>query len=146
MRSYPSNSPQAAARILALTLLADGHLCSAELRQLHALGAAERLGLTPQALQDVVQAFCEDLLGTADHGWGAACQVDPRTLDALFAEVDDPRLRLVLLELCLSVVQADDHVADGESTVLSALVERWGLQHRMFVSLPTAERLMSAAA
>lgn len=144
MRSYPTDSPQAAARILALTLLADGHLCAAELRQLHALDAAERLGLSPQELQDVVQAFCEDLLGTADHGWGAACQVDPGTLNALFAEVDDPRLRLTLLELCLSVVQADEHVAEGESTVLAALVERWGLHHRMFVSTPTAERLMAA--
>jgi uncharacterized tellurite resistance protein B-like protein len=145
MRSYPSNSPQAAARILALTLLSDGHLCTAELRQLHALDAAERLGLTPHELQAIVHAFCEDLLGTADHGWGAACHVDPGTLDAILAEVEDPRLRLTLLELCLSVVQADEHVADGESTVLAALVERWGLHHRMFVSGRTAERLMADA-
>ena len=31
MRSYPRNSPQAATRILALAMLADGHQCASEL-------------------------------------------------------------------------------------------------------------------
>ena len=30
MRTYPTNSPQAAGRIVALALLADGHLSKAE--------------------------------------------------------------------------------------------------------------------
>ncbi|MFM2118860.1 MAG: hypothetical protein RL722_328, partial [Pseudomonadota bacterium] len=34
MRHYPRNSPQAAARLVALTLVADGHLAPAELEAL----------------------------------------------------------------------------------------------------------------
>ena len=32
MRSYPRNSPEAAARIVALVLISDGHVCSSEQR------------------------------------------------------------------------------------------------------------------
>ena len=145
MRTYPLNSPHAAARILALALVADGHLCKAELDQLRIKGAAERLGLTDAELQAVTHTFCEDLLATSHGSWEAACQVDERTLHGLLAEVDDPALRMAVLELCLSIVQADDHVADGESLVLATLVEQWGLQHQLFLSSATAQRLQSAA-
>lgn len=145
MRTYPLNSPHAAARILALALVADGHLCKAELDQLRIQGAAERLGLGDAELQAVTHTFCEDLLATSQGSWEAACQVDDATLRSLLAEVDDPALRLAVLELCLSIVQADDHVADGESLVLATLVEQWGLQHQLFVSSATAQRLREAA-
>lgn len=145
MRTYPLNSPHAAARILALALVADGHLCKAELDQLRIQGAAERLGLTDAELQAVTHTFCEDLLVTSHGSWEAACQVDERTLQGLLTEVDDPALRMTVLDLCLRIVQADDHVADGESLVLATLVEQWGLQHHLFVTNRTAQRLHAAA-
>ena len=33
MRTYPNNSPQAAARIVALAMLADGQVCKAEINR-----------------------------------------------------------------------------------------------------------------
>jgi uncharacterized tellurite resistance protein B-like protein len=57
----------------------------------------------------------------------------------LMAEVDDPALRLKVLRLCLQVVQADNHVADGEAIVLGAAVEQWGLQRAMFAGEATAQ-------
>jgi hypothetical protein len=39
MRSYPHNSPEAAARIVALVLTSDGHVCSSEFDILEQLGA-----------------------------------------------------------------------------------------------------------
>ena len=45
MRSYPRNSPQAAARIVALAMLADGDLTRTELDALDQLDAHEQLGL-----------------------------------------------------------------------------------------------------
>jgi uncharacterized tellurite resistance protein B-like protein len=145
MRTYPQNSPHAAARIVALALVADGHLCKAELDQLRLLGAAEQLGLADAELQAVTHAFCEDLLATAQHGWEDACRVDPGTLRALLAEVDEPSLRMAVLALCLSIVQADDHVADGESMVIASMVEQWDLQHALFMTAATAQRLQAAA-
>jgi hypothetical protein len=35
MRSYSRNSPEAAARIVALVLIADGHVCRSEFDVLH---------------------------------------------------------------------------------------------------------------
>jgi len=132
MRSYTRNSPQAAARIVALALIADEHLGKAELDVLDRLNAPSRLGLAPSELHDIVHALCEDLLLTAHLSWADACRIDPRTLSTLLAEVDDPALRLTVLQLCVAVVEADAHVSDGESIVLVAAVEQWGLQHAMF--------------
>ena len=131
MRTYPHNSPQAAARIVALASLADGHLCQTELDVLDRLDAHRQLGLLRSELHDVMRDFCEDLLSMSHSSWADACRVDPRTLDALMAEVDDPSLRRKVLRLCISVVEADETVADGESMVLIAAVEQWGLHREM---------------
>jgi len=45
MRSYPTNSPQAAARIAALTVVADGDIGDAEIEWLDRLAVHEQLGL-----------------------------------------------------------------------------------------------------
>jgi uncharacterized tellurite resistance protein B-like protein len=131
MRSYPANSPHAAARILALALLADGHLSQSELGELDRLRAGEQLGLTRGELLQVLHTLCEDLLaGGLSQGAGWS-QLDERTLAQLLAEVDDPALRLRVLQLCVQLVQADDHVAEGEEWVLWSAVEQWGLQPLM---------------
>ena len=45
MRSYSANSPQAAARIVALTVVADGDIGDAEIEWLDRLAVHEQLGL-----------------------------------------------------------------------------------------------------
>jgi len=135
MRTYPKNSPRAAARIVALTLVADGHLCQAELAVLDELRAHQQLGLPRSALHEVVHAFCEDLLTAMDMSWGDVCRVDDATLAQLFAEVDDPLLRERVLRLCVAVADADAHLADGEALVLGAAAVHWGL-HRSLLDAP----------
>jgi hypothetical protein len=56
------DSPQAVGRLVALSLLADGHVSSAELKALGAARLTERLGLAPGELQTIVQDLCEDLV------------------------------------------------------------------------------------
>lgn len=138
MRHYLRNSPQAAARIVALAVLADGHLAPAELHVLERSHAHERLGLAREELHAVLHGFCEDLLQGAHLAWGDACRVDARTLSQLLADVDDPELRRTVLQLCLDLAQADEHIADGESVVLEAVVEHWGLHHTMFSRDPAS--------
>ncbi len=132
MRHYPRNSPQAAARIVVLAMVADGHVSKVELDVLDRHHACQRLGIDRSELQRVVQDFCEDLLSAAHQTWSQACQIDPHTLAGLMAEVDDPALRLRVLGLCLQVVDADEHMAEGESVALEAIVEHWGLEQEMF--------------
>ena len=136
MRSYPRNSPQATARIVALALLADGHLSTIELDVLDRLDAHTQLGLERVELHSVVHGFCEDLLSTMHLTWDDACRVDPRTMAGLMAEVDDPSLRIRVLRVCVAVVEADGHVAEGESIVLLAAVEHWGLHREMLQGEP----------
>lgn len=136
MRTYPSNSPQAAARIVALTLLADGHLSRAELDLLDRLQVGPQLGLPSDELHAVLHGFCHDLLSGMHLTWSDACQVDPRTLEQMMGEIADPALRLKVLQLCVALAEGDDHVAEGEEVVLNAAVEHWGLHREML--RPTA--------
>lgn len=131
MRRYPRNSP-AAARIVAMTLVADGRLCRDEVAAIERLGVATRLGLSTSELSGVVRAFCEDMLDIAHLTSADGCRVDPATMASLLAEIGAPELWAQVLALCLELAEADAHVDDGESTVLVALVEQWGLQRSMF--------------
>ncbi len=126
MRSYPVNSPEAAARIVALTMLADGHLSPAELDVLHRRGGCEALGLSPDRLHDVLVDLCEDLLHGASLEWSQACKVGPQALSRLMAEIDDTALRERVLALCRRVADADFHLSEGESVLLTHAVEHWG--------------------
>ena len=128
MRPYANNSPQAAARIVALAMLADGDICMAEVGVLDRLGAHARLGLEAEQFHVVVHDCWKDLLSAAQLTWADACQVDPRSLADPMAEITDPELRLTVLGLCAAVIEADGHVAEGESVVLGAALEQWGLQ------------------
>jgi uncharacterized tellurite resistance protein B-like protein len=131
MRTYPANSPEAAARIVALTMLADGHLSKAELDALERHGGYRQLGLEPEQLHDVLLALCEDLLHGANLAWADACRIDPYALDRLMEEIDDPALRRRVLALCVQVAEADARVSDGESLMLAHAVENWGLEGQM---------------
>jgi uncharacterized tellurite resistance protein B-like protein len=136
MRSYPTNSPQAAARILALIVVADGDIGDAELQWLDRLAVHERLGLARHELHALLDTFCEDLLSSDQLKWADACPVDERTLAGLMGEIQDPELRLKLLRLCVELAEVDAQVDDGESFVLVAAVEHWGLHHEMLRSAP----------
>lgn len=131
MRPYPTDSPEAAARLVALAMLADGHLDRSELARAEALGVHAQLGLDSAGWHAVLHGFCEDLLSTMRLTWGDACQIDPLTLQQLLAEVRDPALRERMLALCLEVAEADTVVTDGEALVLGAAVDQWGLQPAM---------------
>jgi uncharacterized tellurite resistance protein B-like protein len=131
MRKYPRNSPQAAARIVALTVVADGDISDAEAELLDKLDVHTLLGLKRHELHQVLDNFCEDLLSSMQLAWADACPVDERTLADLMADIDDRALRLLLLRLCVKLAEIDAHVAEGESIVLNAAVEHWGLHREM---------------
>lgn len=127
MRSYPHNSPEAAARILALVLISDGHVCSSEYDILKQMGAERELGLEPNLLPHIVHTLCEELLAGAHETGSLIGKVDDRALASLMAEISDPALRRKVLRLCLAVTRADGHLADGETVVLEAARHHWNL-------------------
>ncbi|MCV2361231.1 TerB family tellurite resistance protein [Paucibacter sp. TC2R-5] len=134
MRNYLVNSPQAAARIIALTVVADGDIADAEIECLDRLAVHEQLGLERLELLALLDTFCEDLLSSGQLNWADVCPVDERTLADLMGEIQDPELRLKVLRLCVELAEVDAQVDDGESAVLVAAVEHWGLHREMFRS------------
>lgn len=127
MRSYPHNSPEAAARIVALVLISDGHVCSSEFEILKQLGAESELGLEPQLLPRIVHTLCEDLL-LGCHATGSLLDnVENSTLASLMAEVSDPVLRRTVLRLSLAAIWADGQLANGEAAVVEAAGHHWHL-------------------
>jgi len=135
MRKYVKNSPQAASRIVALTIVADGDVDKAEFALLDELAVHEQLGLARDALHAIIDTFCEDLLSSKQLVWADHCPVDECTLSELMGEIDDPALRRQVLGLCVRLAEVDGHVVAGESVVLVAAVEHWGL-HRHMLRLP----------
>ena len=125
MRSYPRNSPEAAARIVALVLISDGHVCSSEVEALNQFDGARDLGLEPQHMPGIVQTLCEDLLMEGFDGRSILSHLDDGTLAPMMAEVDEPRLQGEVLRVAASAVNADKLLADGETAMLDAISRHW---------------------
>ena len=120
MRSYPRNSPEAAARIVALALISDGHVCRSEIEALRQLQVEQELGLAPGSFAQVVHTLCEDLLMGAYGGGSMMWSVDESTLASLLAEVDEAGLQAKVLHLAIAAAGADQHLADAEALVVAA--------------------------
>lgn len=136
IRPYPRNSAQAAARIVALAALADGTICTAEFNVLDRLRAGRQFGLSRTEFHGLVHTLCADLLAPARLSGADMCRVDDRALAGMMAEVDETGLRLKVMRLCISVIEADGLIADGESLVLAAAARHWGLSPELAGSKP----------
>ena len=138
MRSYPRNSPEAAARIVALVLISDGHVCSSEFDILNQLDAERELGLEPRLLPHIVHTLCEELLLGGYETGSLMSNVDDNALASLMAEISDPALQRTVLRLSLAAARADGHLADGEAIVLEAARRHWKLFDGEEPILPTS--------
>ena len=125
VRSYPLNSPEAATRLLAMVLVADGHYALSELRALDRLEVPQRLGLSPRAVSEVIDAFCQDLAEATPGEWTGSALLDEATRDSLIQDIRDPKLQQQILLMCESLALADGHMAEGESEMLDAMARAW---------------------
>lgn len=127
MRSYPRNSPEAAARILAVTMICDGHLDKREIDAMRDSRARHELDIDEARWHEVMRDLCEDLLVAADMHWDRACKIDQATLDDLLAEIDDPALARRVLAACQRAASADRTHTDAELLILHRAERAWGL-------------------
>jgi hypothetical protein len=125
MRAYPIDSPQAAARLLAMALVADGHYAPCELKTLDRLDASRRLGLSPQGMKTVIDTFCEELMHAQRGVWRGSADLEPALRQRLLNEVRNPRLQAEVRRLCEAIVTSDGHLADGEVELLDAMAMAW---------------------
>jgi uncharacterized tellurite resistance protein B-like protein len=136
MRTYPTNSPKAVSRLLALTMIVDGHLSPSELKAMHASGMPAHAMLGEDEFDDVVRDLCEDLLASAARRSSHEVEIDGQLLDALLGEVDDSALRLPLMKTMLDIVHADSVLDTRETILIERAFKAW--------SSPTASQHASA--
>lgn len=138
MRTYPRNSPEAAARVVALVLISDGNASKSEFEVLNGFGGVRELGLDPGDMPSIVQTLCEDMLMEGFDGRSILSRVGDELMASLMAEVDNPLLQTQVLRIARSVTYADGHLSDAESAMVDAISRHWRV-------LPHRERSNTAA-
>lgn len=129
MRTYQTNSPEAAGRVLAMALMSDGHCSAVELETLKHVKAAERLGLSPEQLNEVINHFAQDMWACTPGELVTFDRIDTPTRDALLGEITDTYLQAELQALTHELVVADGHLANGEAVLVDTLWSRWQSDH-----------------
>ena len=127
LRAYPANSTNAMARVLAVTMIADGRLESRELRNLGRANAYARLGMTQAEFMQVLFDLCEDLLTRAPRTSDGQCKLGPLPVAQMLAEVSEPSRRRDLVQLMIEVIRADGLVTRGESLIFWEALDAWGM-------------------
>jgi uncharacterized tellurite resistance protein B-like protein len=122
---------RAAARVLALTLLADGRLSGSEREVLLRRGAARQLGLAAEDLHGAIRRCCGDLLAARDPDWDGPCRFDAGVLRGELAAVRGATLRRRLFRLCVELAEADGELSEGEFSLLAAALDQWGIHRGM---------------
>lgn len=127
MRNYPSDSPEAMGRLVALTLMADGAIDASELRQLDHTDTVRRVGLNEASFDRVIHELCDDMLTSAHRTPSGQLELDVENIDLLLAEVQHPLLQKQVLRMMLDVVNADTKLSGGEAVLVAEAMKFWGI-------------------
>ncbi|MBL8414277.1 MAG: TerB family tellurite resistance protein [Propionivibrio sp.] len=127
MRHYPSDSPEAMTRVVALTLLVDGAIDLSELETLRRNDIVNRLGLDHARFDKVIHEFCDDMLAYVDLKPSGQYELDPESIGHLLAEVGNPELQKKVLSVMLDIVNADGNLAHSETALVAQAIKHWKL-------------------
>ncbi len=136
LRCYRSNTSQALARLLALSLLADGRMDPREVAFLCSDDGLGRLGVSNKEFFQVLYDFCADV--SRMPAAGGSYNVPREDLKALLGEVDDPSLRIETLDLMVDVFGADGELDHGEAALLWNVLDAWDLSSSPCSRTPTS--------
>ena len=125
MRLCATDSPDAVCRLLALSMIVDGHMAPSEIKALEHSAILERLGVDADTFDDAVMTLCEELLETARRHDRADIEIDNAMLDRLLDEVADPLLRMHVLKAMLDIVHADRRIDSREHLLLRRAQRKW---------------------
>ena len=125
MRTYPTDSPKAMSRLLALAMIADGRLAPQELKRLHHSGVLGVLRVSEDTFDETAGELCQDLLATSTDRALGMVEIEPDTIDRLLDEVRDPALRAIVLKGMLEIVRADQVIDHRERRLLRRAMNAW---------------------
>ena len=127
MRNYPSNSPEAAARIVVLALMADGTVDRSETQLLERQETIRRLGLDHEQFDKIFYEFSEDMLTKAQRLSSGGLELDAKSINKLLEEIRDPALQKKILRMMLDIVNADRRLTAGEASLIAQAQGNWDL-------------------
>lgn len=125
MRIYPTNSPKAMSRLLALAMIADGRIAPQELKSLHRSGVLEALRVSEDTFDETAGELTQDLLASSANRETGMVEIEPVTIDRLLDEVQDPVLRATVLKGMLEIVRADCVIDHRERRLLRRAMHAW---------------------
>lgn len=126
MRTYATDSPEALARVIAMTMITDAKLDDRELEIMEILFLYDVLGVTRPEFSAIVKEYCDDLVqaGSPD---GKIDILDRERIDRIVDAVQDPKKRLQTAQMIANVIRADGHLHDAELVLFRHILERWSL-------------------
>ena len=130
MRHYDTDSTPAAARLLALTVLADGGLDRNEVDAMMHTDLVRRLSIGTVEFERILREYCDDVLSSANYLDGMRLKVADEVLDLLLEDITDPALQQALLHTMQEIVSADGVETSAEVDVLARALEKWGARPR----------------
>lgn len=124
MRSYPSDSPQAVSRLLALTVISDGGGSPPEIAATYRLSILDYARIDEDVFDQVLQELTADLPTTAN----GLVKVEAEMIDQCIGEIRHPELRLRVWEAMWELAYADNNVAYSEGILLQRAADVWGIE------------------
>ena len=125
MPAKPNDARNAIARLIGLTLMADGRLANRELEALDTHEIPTLIGLSRDAILQAVIDLSRELL---DENRGERVHLlDPAHIDALADAISDPDQRLVTARAMLVLSKADGTISEAENSLLRRALARWDL-------------------
>ena len=125
MHTYPTDSPAAISRLLALTMIVDGHISPSEVRAMHDAAFLGQVGVDGDTFDHTLRELCEDLLDTAVNRCAGIVEIDPALLDGLLGEVRDPLLQICVWQAMAGIVRADGRIDERETTLVRRAARAW---------------------
>jgi uncharacterized tellurite resistance protein B-like protein len=125
MHTYPTNSPAAVSRILALSMIVDGNLNPSEVRAMQRADFLHQVKVDDDSFDLTLRELCEDLLDAAANRNAGMVEIDPALLDALLQDIQDPLLQICVWKTMVDIVQADGHLDGRETTLVRRAARAW---------------------
>ncbi len=130
MRHYPSDSPEAMTRVVALALLADGAIDPGELEVLKGSSYCFRIGIDPCRFEQIVDEFCDDLLACGKRKPTGQYDLSDECVRDLLGDINSPKLRELALGMMLDIISSDGVLVREETSLIAQVIDCWKLGYR----------------
>lgn len=143
MKTLPTDSPEAMARVLAMMIVTDTELDPRELDMLEQLDAFDRIGITRDDFRATARHYCAELGSRmGDRAWLQLSDVV--LIDEILRPVQGTAQRLLVARLSAAIITADGRVHDIERLVFDHMLARWGLTRAAISRAILADRRQAA--